>query len=754
MCRILISLFILCACASSVIAAEANQEAERRVLAAAERFSERASQVSALSRHLDRADFELSSAVDRLDYDEEAIIEFVSTKIALDPYFGQLRGPQGALSARAGNPLDQSGLLVALLTLAGLDAQVLEIDSIPKELEQALAHSALGSPPADLNAQQSLHALLLDIGLPEDQARSMSRLEPTPIAPKVSAVSAVLEAQLTQLNSRPWQLDRYHWVRYRMAPGMPWQYAHPALAEQTSIALDADRVIHEVGQDQFHALRFELEAELLENGQLRREPMMSTLHRPVARLIDRPLRIGIMASDTPDQAGNGTSIRAMINDDLAPGARLFTLTGASIDAGLLRMSGQADGMSSLIMTLGDQVQDSAQAIAQTPDDQPLRALTGVILRVHWEQPGHAARTEERWLLDRLVNRDAADEPPRIDTDMDAASIVRALNGQREFLISPGGRHASWMLQQLLESLAVRAEWTASVLRAVDFEAGILPASRIGPLDASQSPMLVGLQQMTEVPMDLPDGHRLFRNGPLLISHHRFADPEHQPRGYTDILFNPWVGIRKQDGVLKSWPGGGLLRGVFDTGMEVLITAQTAADGDYLQHTRADGVELITEPDAVSGWSQADRLAARHDLAQGFSVLAVTDQQQERLWWRISADGQEVLGRSALGGSAAEEGMTLGIILNSLSVLLTTVAIGNCTDTFRGQGLAMACCITVNAAIGAGGIAGGSLAGGRVAQEFGEAAPLGVAILDMLGFTVTSVAGVGLGHIIDSACDNL
>ena len=77
-----------------------------------------------LRSNIDRSQFDLEALLEKLEYDDEAIIRFVDEQIAYQPYQGLLRGALGTLMSRAGNSLDQSVLLATLLRDAGFDARI------------------------------------------------------------------------------------------------------------------------------------------------------------------------------------------------------------------------------------------------------------------------------------------------------------------------------------------------------------------------------------------------------------------------------------------------------------------------------------------------------------------------------------------------------------------------------------------------------------------------------------------------------
>jgi hypothetical protein len=73
---------------------------------------------------IDRSLFEIDALADRLGSDPAAMFHFVRDEIRYEPYTGVLRGALGTLLCRAGNSLDRSLLLAALLGKAGFKTQI------------------------------------------------------------------------------------------------------------------------------------------------------------------------------------------------------------------------------------------------------------------------------------------------------------------------------------------------------------------------------------------------------------------------------------------------------------------------------------------------------------------------------------------------------------------------------------------------------------------------------------------------------
>jgi hypothetical protein len=89
-----------------------------------ERLNRMYAALDVVNSKIDRSLFEIDALADRLGSDPAAIFHFVRDEIRYEPYVGVLRGPLGTLLCRAGNSLDRSLLLAALLQKAGLTTQI------------------------------------------------------------------------------------------------------------------------------------------------------------------------------------------------------------------------------------------------------------------------------------------------------------------------------------------------------------------------------------------------------------------------------------------------------------------------------------------------------------------------------------------------------------------------------------------------------------------------------------------------------
>lgn len=141
-----------------------------------ERLNRMYAALDVVNSKIDRSLFEIDALADRLGSDPTAMFHFVRDEIRYEPYVGVLRGPLGTLLCRAGNSLDRSLLLAALLQKAGLTTQI--------------ASGSLGSQQA-----QTLVNRLFEPIKPVPQAiPSLAEL-----APGISQAMGVDKAKLLQL---------------------------------------------------------------------------------------------------------------------------------------------------------------------------------------------------------------------------------------------------------------------------------------------------------------------------------------------------------------------------------------------------------------------------------------------------------------------------------------------------------------------------------------------------------------------------
>lgn len=112
---------------------------------------------------IDRSLFEIDALADRLGSDPTTIFKFVRDEIRYEPYTGVLRGALGTLLCRAGNSLDRSLLLAALLQKAGLRTQIASGKLSPQQA-QTLVNRLFEPVKPVPSALPSLAELAPDLG--------------------------------------------------------------------------------------------------------------------------------------------------------------------------------------------------------------------------------------------------------------------------------------------------------------------------------------------------------------------------------------------------------------------------------------------------------------------------------------------------------------------------------------------------------------------------------------------------------------
>jgi hypothetical protein len=133
----------------------------------------------ALNGKMDHSLFEIDALAANLGSDPAAIFHFVRDQIRYEPYVGVLRGALGTLVCRAGNSLDRSLLLAALLQKAGLGVQI--------------ANGKLGDADA--------HALALRVFEPmKPPPRAFPQL--SDLAPELSKALGVDQQQLLRIDAQ------------------------------------------------------------------------------------------------------------------------------------------------------------------------------------------------------------------------------------------------------------------------------------------------------------------------------------------------------------------------------------------------------------------------------------------------------------------------------------------------------------------------------------------------------------------------
>lgn len=208
-----------------------------------------------LRKAIDRSQFDTNALIDKLNYELEPIVEFVTNDIAYEQYAGLLRGAQGTLIARSGNALDQSVLLATLLRDAGFEARVafskishaqavellrqIEVGPIQiqpvgdaVEIERIIRVRAakLGWSDEDIDAWVS--------GITESSEESHSAALSNFDTERTFLLDALNDAGISLDDADATaaiveEATDYYWVQYRSGASGAWSDAHPSWQESS-----------------------------------------------------------------------------------------------------------------------------------------------------------------------------------------------------------------------------------------------------------------------------------------------------------------------------------------------------------------------------------------------------------------------------------------------------------------------------------------------------------------------------------------
>lgn len=636
----------------------------------------------------------IQEQVIRHDFDGDAIIAMVRKEVAYEPYAGTLKGSRGTLSARSGNALDQSLLLAHLLKDAGFDARIAraELDDAGAVRLAGAAlsrnvHPELSSQPDAL--ERKLDELASRAGRDSFPVHAQPDAEGA-LDPRVEDISRRL-ARLASLHDRSVELlgdlKDYFWVQWRIGPGDPWLDAHPAfgMGGPPENLIASEYFSDAIPEELHHRVRFEMGIERLQQGKLHVQLVAAPWERPAANFFDHAITVGVMPMGTSDPDRPAGQFVPIFNGQLAPAGKMFNLQGQVID-----LDAGSSAAAGVFENVGKGFLSAAESLADSPDEQPLMALTGQFVRVTWTRPDGRKRTEERWLLDRVSNRDAEGADPRIDLSLDAAMIESRLTYQRTYLVQPPGEHTLWSLRSSLEAGVSKLRFAAAILDMQDWESGrlVVQPGRLPTLSAHE-PLLLKLSSAVHQPPALESNKITWRDGPFIAALHLPLTHEPEP-AWLDIQVNPWRGATVSDSTIEDWPEGALTRGVLDTAWEGAIVGQPDAYIDV----PAGQVDLI---ETASGAAQ------RRDRSEGFLIAGIgSGRGEDARWWRIHPETGEVLGMRELGGAVTAE-YVVGVVMVGIGGLLLVRSAYNCSVIENKA--KRNCCYAVAAAFGISGGAG-------------------------------------------------
>jgi hypothetical protein len=664
-------------------------------------FDELIDQLEDIRANINRGSFELDALVESVDFDAEALIEFVTQEIAFQPYVGALRGAKGTLAGGAGNALDQSILLANLLKDAGYDARIVRSRLTPVQAELLLTNaqpdsykfeSVFSTTPAVL--ADSFNDVLA-------QLNSKSWLNPViqeEISDVANSLIQLLEANAIELGDPAFhegithEAMDYFAVDYREGPATPWRMVHPAFGgADIEIDRNAQLAVYDgkVPEELLHRVSFQAFVEKRLGSAVVKESIMSAWEIPTANLYKQelvfsliPENLGSIISDIRERVDRSTdpdlneaferitetfSLESdavfipLFNNELAPGAKLFDLRGNVLPADVpLTMAG-------VFKNIGGSFGEAVSALdafsgGRSGTKEKAMALERVWVEYKVTSPsGHG----------EVFSRNLFLNPHRLGLDMAGENESYNFTQSIAFMVATGRPNPAYLLDRNLAHLiGLRsAIQEALVLLSED---NLLGAEELlvreGALSAELDVLKLFYAFDSWVPSDKTGS---YRDSPSIVALENGVSISAETRFFmsVDIVRNERkvIGVKEGQPVLA--PKEAVGYGVWETfvekefmaariaGLESVmvdheswsafsfLTSEETSVRDAMIFSSADEIDwsiLSARPEVIAGLEE--------EFARGGLVVLVGDGLEERVngWWRVSPESGSVLGVAADG----------------------------------------------------------------------------------------------------------
>ena len=618
--------------------------------------------LSVLRSNIDRSRFDPLEQTDRLDYQPETIIRFVSSDIAFQPYEGALRGPAGTLQSRGGNSLDQSMLLAYMLKSAGYDARIARAELSDDDALGLLMTTANGRIPQSLDY---LADAAKQAGLTPAAATSDSHgLQTTRLYENAVKTAKELQAALDSagipLQSRDVtkdllpQVKPYFWVQHRLGTNAAWLDAHPAFggAEGPQGLEPLETFEESIPSKYHHVFTISAWIEQWKAGSIVRHRIMKPWTSPVANLIGVALRFrnapsGLnneTAGDLGEALQKTTLFIPMFNEAMAPGAQAFDLKGRTVDLAALGGSGSAG----IFQTIGDKFESATTGVADREDGKPTLALHSMYLEFTFTSPSGESDTRRRYLV-----------APRSNYDDDDA-VRWLLITDHSYMVAPGNHPLDMLADSNLATNIQGLDWLEFTIRKSFEPDQKIPLPEEMPADL---PPLFQHWTMEQQPQADPSVIH-FRAVPALLGIRRGYRDAHTAFTAVDVVINRVEHLRKTESGLTTAPQAALRAGVWDTVLESVPARLTQRENRSISSTprvfelaKQQGIETVVfkpgDPDRVEQIGIGEKAArfVRRDLERGYAVVIparLPEGAPMAGWWRVRAETGETLGMTGDG----------------------------------------------------------------------------------------------------------
>ena len=628
---------------------------------------------------LDRSQFDLDALGLALNYEPEAIIEYVRHQIAFEQYPGVLRGELGTLVGHAGNAADQALLLRRLLDDAGYETRI--VRGTLSHVQAAILIDEMGvaravAPPAiDIAVFNDILSRYLPIEnaqTPEATTINPHEFYQDATVEDTQLILDALQAANIELednrlvNQLTEEARDYFWVQYRLSAFDVWQDVHPIFsnpaAEFTNIPID-ETYQDALPRNLYHRFRMEVFIEQKQGDELVVHPIVTDWERSAVELVGTPITFGNQpnnfdfesASDIESMLASSNLFLPFINGEIAP--RAFDLDGnpfgialvgpAAIGATTLVQStaGALEGVTGALDTIGEET-------TTNPDN--LTTLTAQWIEYTLIAPDGRETTTRRYILDRIgpLNREQGLATVQEDSNILEASKLLLTN--HTIVLLSTHYNPTYRAERLLSSLLKQGELLTYLQNNPD--PGTLPSNLMNEIMPVHDIFY-------DASLDFADASEndfiSYIPEPMLLVYQEGYAPDCPQKALferVDVINNTRRTLRLADGVMQSIPLETVRRGVWETYAERMLIRNDAVPAlntfTALRDAAAASIPLLVltmeDVDSVNSlpYNEQTRTSVLQDVEAGYVVIIpqrVTDDNGFTGWWRVNPVTGETLG---------------------------------------------------------------------------------------------------------------
>jgi len=698
-------------------------------------------EMDVLDARLDRSAFDVSLKARALSLDARRIFAFVHDEVTFEPYVGVLRGAAGTLQAGAGNALDQSLLLAALLRQAGYETKIAAGSLSDPGIESLLgAFFATHQEPLEepwTEAEWQDFMARLD-GMGEDVTPALAQQETSldeasvrfwervdfhqALLDRVMPTAEQVGAPDLRAESR-----RHYWVRYLDETGT-WFDLDPSLPDAGfgGTGAIAEMQYEELPEALWHRLSVTSSIFATDEEDAIVEHVVLEHELRIADLVGR----GIVFRNIPDRsdAPNAADFASWIGG-IAELTATLTVGDESIPGMTFDMQGNVyDSPASIsdraLGGAGDALGDIINLMdGETPiDDGPRLVGQRITYSLLLPTPDAAEPSVTRYSRDlasphRVEKWDPAG-PQLAVAERERVSMVADLLTRVELTPVAGRMTSAFLAAQEIDTLRAKRDLLAAIMEAARTRTTpAMPAEESTRPGAPLAALGLAIEAQGLLAMLLanrfPDV-TLYRAEPALIAFETgYGLSEGQVvgrRGY-DIIHSRQRALAGADG--RFVPEVARLAGVVETLLESELLRPLAdvplpkplGTAEVFEAAVQQSVDLVLLR-AATAHAELAALAIPEgvkadiagDLARGYAVIVPArapdvDGKAEIAWWRIDPDADATLGMVPGGGGSSSAEDIITIIINSLANMDAAIFFG---DMMIGMMVGLTCIIDSDA----------------------------------------------------------